>query len=474
MFFILFGTRSSKLKEKEIRVNCSACNQTTRHRLIGMAKYFHIFWIPFFPLAKRTQIICSSCTTINKDATKLRVTQNLKRPLWHFSGLFLIGLLIIAHSLLSYIDMYNYSQEKKAFKEEFKIIDKKNDSLKNVFYSDLKKLSFSPEKNIDSISSNIKENFYFKEFGLDNKQVSLFSKIKKQKLLVLLNIQEKSEPDIYLTIKNMLIIKELENFIINNYHSRINDIFIGIYKNEELKMSHNQSLKFFTKRDKENLLLQFYFNPEDNNYPYLDFLYNQTPEENKDYNYISKLKTLNNYKKLKRKKVKNDPKKVEKLWNQILKKYNFEYIEKARPVTYKDNYKFLKRTNNLIPESLELLLLHNNTNGPFLKYHEIMNNSWKIMDKFSNNNYDNLKTKDTLKNKRKVIPIKASPFWVLFYEDNKYRYFIDLLPDKYGFTEQIIMVDNNDNVSFVASNLESFLVLYKEKKVPVDLYGWVK
>jgi hypothetical protein len=66
-------------------------------------RYGHIFWIPMFPIGKTGISVCNNCSQVLKlDAMQpqLRLAyDNLKShakiPVWHFSGLGIIALIII-------------------------------------------------------------------------------------------------------------------------------------------------------------------------------------------------------------------------------------------------------------------------------------------------------------------------------------------------------------------------------------------
>jgi hypothetical protein len=65
-------------------------------------KYAHVFWIPFFPLGKIGATCCSSCNRVwseeqmtsgMKEAFNV-VKKHSKKPIWMFSGMALVVLLI--------------------------------------------------------------------------------------------------------------------------------------------------------------------------------------------------------------------------------------------------------------------------------------------------------------------------------------------------------------------------------------------
>lgn len=66
-------------------------------------RYAHIFWIPFFPIGKTSATECSHCKKVlqkrefSSDLNSIYDTlkRNSKIPIWTFSGLALISILII-------------------------------------------------------------------------------------------------------------------------------------------------------------------------------------------------------------------------------------------------------------------------------------------------------------------------------------------------------------------------------------------
>jgi len=101
---IIYGTRATLLKSELIFEPCPNC-QTTNSVQIGVyQRYAHVFWIPFFPIGKTGVSACGHCQQVLKSgqmppALKL-VYDNVKArtriPVWHFSGLFLVALIVIA------------------------------------------------------------------------------------------------------------------------------------------------------------------------------------------------------------------------------------------------------------------------------------------------------------------------------------------------------------------------------------------
>ena len=101
---IIFGTRASHIGSFEINDStCDYCQNTGTRVISEFGQYFHIFWIPVFPIGKKTIGECAHCRrTLRKKEFSIElkrayneVKSAVKRPVWHWSGLILLGLLIL-------------------------------------------------------------------------------------------------------------------------------------------------------------------------------------------------------------------------------------------------------------------------------------------------------------------------------------------------------------------------------------------
>lgn len=98
---IIFGTRTKTLKSKEISFyDCENCKSKGTVTFLFLARYFHIFWIPVFPISKKGISQCSHCKQVlyaNEMSPRMKedyasASANAKRPITHYFGLFVIGL----------------------------------------------------------------------------------------------------------------------------------------------------------------------------------------------------------------------------------------------------------------------------------------------------------------------------------------------------------------------------------------------
>lgn len=100
---IIFGTRARTLTPTEGKsYDCDYCNTKGSVTFSFIARYFHIFWIPIFPTSKKGISQCSHCKQVlyeNEMNARMKqdyaeASASAKRPIRHFFGLFVIGLLL--------------------------------------------------------------------------------------------------------------------------------------------------------------------------------------------------------------------------------------------------------------------------------------------------------------------------------------------------------------------------------------------
>ena len=100
---IVYGSKSKQLAKEVITDQCSSCGSSNCIDMHVFQKYAHIFWIPLFPVGKTGVTQCDHCKQILKVKqmpSSLAISyENLKSktktPIWMFSGLALIAILIV-------------------------------------------------------------------------------------------------------------------------------------------------------------------------------------------------------------------------------------------------------------------------------------------------------------------------------------------------------------------------------------------
>lgn len=99
---IIFGLRATNIGSLKIENSeCQYCENKGTQNITDFGRYFHIFWIPVFPVGRKTYGECTHCKRTLKKSEfnpklKKQYSENksiIKRPVWHWSGLILIGLL---------------------------------------------------------------------------------------------------------------------------------------------------------------------------------------------------------------------------------------------------------------------------------------------------------------------------------------------------------------------------------------------
>jgi hypothetical protein len=106
---IIYGSRATQLAKEPISVPCPHCQSSNTIDMYVFQRYAHVFWIPFFPVAKTGASQCGHCKKVLKlkeMPSSLRVAFNevksrTKTPLWTFIGVALIGILIINGAIAS-------------------------------------------------------------------------------------------------------------------------------------------------------------------------------------------------------------------------------------------------------------------------------------------------------------------------------------------------------------------------------------
>ena len=102
---IFFGTKSKSIKKGMLtNIHCEYCNEESDMEYDFQQKYFHLYFIPFIPLKMKLSVCCEKCYTLfegkhisNTINIKLnRVTERhpIQTPIWAFSGIILLTLLV--------------------------------------------------------------------------------------------------------------------------------------------------------------------------------------------------------------------------------------------------------------------------------------------------------------------------------------------------------------------------------------------
>lgn len=116
---VIYGWRTSHIKsEANTQVTCPSCGEQGQLVNSVFGRYVHIFWIPVFSIGKTGAAQCLHCKKafapkeMNDDMKRVYKTlkSDTKVPLWHFSGLAIIAIII---ALVSYSDKAEAQNEQK-------------------------------------------------------------------------------------------------------------------------------------------------------------------------------------------------------------------------------------------------------------------------------------------------------------------------------------------------------------------------
>jgi zinc-ribbon family len=99
---IIFGSKGRVIGQEPVRKHtCENCGKQGDSVMVVTARYFHIYWIPFFPIGKQTVCVCGNCKALkeqNEMSNALTeriqdIKNSVKIPIHHWSGLIIIGLI---------------------------------------------------------------------------------------------------------------------------------------------------------------------------------------------------------------------------------------------------------------------------------------------------------------------------------------------------------------------------------------------
>lgn len=100
----IFGSRLNYIGSLKIKnFKCSYCENNEAQNIIEFGNCFHIFWIPMFPLGRKTFMECDHCKrTLKKSEFDYELKKTyyeygvkLRRPWWHWIGLIFMILIVI-------------------------------------------------------------------------------------------------------------------------------------------------------------------------------------------------------------------------------------------------------------------------------------------------------------------------------------------------------------------------------------------
>lgn len=156
---IFYGTRATKIKTGQINnVICPKCENQTSMNYGIYGKYAHLYWIPTIPIGKENIIECNTCKqTYNLKGLPPAIQskfefekQGARIPVWYFSGVILIALIIgfISYSIgedkvedseqvndPQVHDVYSLKMDESGYYSTMKVVEVTSDSV-FVVYND--------------------------------------------------------------------------------------------------------------------------------------------------------------------------------------------------------------------------------------------------------------------------------------------------------------------------------------------------
>ena len=99
---IIYGSKSKELRKEILTDPCQNCGTQNCIEMHVFQKYAQVFWIPFFPMGKTAVSQCGHCKQLLKlkempaslKASYENLKAEIKTPIWMFSGLALVAVLI--------------------------------------------------------------------------------------------------------------------------------------------------------------------------------------------------------------------------------------------------------------------------------------------------------------------------------------------------------------------------------------------
>ena len=115
---IIYGTGKKKLLSETVMEKCPNCGNQFCIDVIIYQKWFHVFWIPIVPNGKTGVSQCSKCNQVltpyhmapNIKVTYDHLLKQAKAPIWTYSGIALIFVLI---AFFTINDFMNDAKNKK-------------------------------------------------------------------------------------------------------------------------------------------------------------------------------------------------------------------------------------------------------------------------------------------------------------------------------------------------------------------------
>src|SRR3569833_445176 len=102
MAFLIYGTLETPIAVDEFFIRCPSCEKDSPADAMIVSRYFHLYYIPIYPMGKEANIICKQCGIkrygLPFDADLIsnyeEVKMKFKNPLFTYLGVILIASLV--------------------------------------------------------------------------------------------------------------------------------------------------------------------------------------------------------------------------------------------------------------------------------------------------------------------------------------------------------------------------------------------
>lgn len=109
MALVVFGVKKATLGIDEVLEKCPSCEADTFTDVFLTGDYYHIYYIPIFPIGKEISFFCQKCglrrhnIPLNKETTKSYndLNRKYKHPWYSYFFILFFGSLVLLAIILS-------------------------------------------------------------------------------------------------------------------------------------------------------------------------------------------------------------------------------------------------------------------------------------------------------------------------------------------------------------------------------------
>ncbi|MCG8574531.1 MAG: zinc ribbon domain-containing protein [Flavobacteriales bacterium] len=115
MFYVYGNSKAHKIRTLDVHhIDCKACESKRTLTLTTFIKYIHIFFIPVATEGKKSVIVCSNCGKeydVSKQSENVKALAKVEQdqisiPLWHFTGLAILVIILIISLTYDLVENY--------------------------------------------------------------------------------------------------------------------------------------------------------------------------------------------------------------------------------------------------------------------------------------------------------------------------------------------------------------------------------